>query len=888
MYSPLIVQSLPAHERRRLSFSSQSLRTGSMCLSPDQIYHRRGHHQHRGHREEHLRPHFQRYLTVSSAIILRRNSLKSCSPLFTNLMENVREKQNRLHGRSRTRSDLSSVSSNDSRRFPSRFATLAKGLGKQASFARRLSAKVAQSKESANNAENVRRSVLLPENRRFLDLQGQRSPEAPKKRLIIGTDSFSLSNSGEIIDSDEESKSYKDNTCVSAKEKNLNNNTQKHKDSVASVVSCTSIDSKEEAYIEELHQLTLSVTRGRESFNHSPKTLLTDKKKNLMKRLSGSSKRRSLTSQSSVSSWEMDHQIMEEEEAHDIPIHPSIMEDKDNEEVFEEEPRKRKDSIPVLTKRRKSITRQQRVYESDKENVTPLLQDGLTNFDKGQNLEDPEMDDNGKLKSDSKGSKVDSINFSSYYLNPADPTNKTVKQIKLKECDNNWSLESGKSMETVRHFPLKRNVALFSAATISENDLQSPKLQLDTPRHRLRRISSLPDVLDSDKIFDNNEEQIKTTLDTLRRNVDCAMLAVIQTCKTQIDLQNRLSHSLSARYPLSSGGTSQFNLNYEENRQKRNSKSMRDLNSSFSSAVGDPNISVDSITGLSRETLEVASHMKSSISSVISHLEHYLTDICPKYSSFDLSNTVGQMLWLSQHQSLLCSELERLSSVESTGYSGPETVHPPSLCWTSNHPFSRSMPEYLNVQNTQALVTTCNMASMPSPPIYCSSFPSLNPLSPPVAFPGVGPAKATTFTPINPSKQRVLRGQPSLSGSSCEGSFDIGGDSGAVGEWNEGKGSGVSSPYNWGQNLQTPDLVFGDFVAEKISQELEENLSGKVSKITSEVSELGHKLDRNHEDVSEIKEKLTLILNRLNMYYQNYLMISNVNICMYEFNALKL
>ncbi|KAB7508112.1 hypothetical protein Anas_03293 [Armadillidium nasatum] len=594
--------------------------------------------------------------------ILRRNSLKSCSPLFTNLMENVREKQNRLHGRSRTRSDLSSVSSNESRRFPSRFATLAKGLGKQASFARRLSAKVAQSKESANNAENVRRSVLLPENRLFLDLQGQRSPEAPKKRLIIGTDSFSLSNSGEIIDSDEESKSYKDSTCVSVKEKNLENNTQKHKDSVASVVSSTSIDSKEEAYIEELHQLTLSVTRGRESFNHSPKTLLTDKKKNLMKRLSGSSKRRSLTSQSSVSSWEMDHQIMEEEEAaHDIPIHPSIMEDKDNEEVFEEETRKRKDSIPVLAKRRKSIIRQQRVFESDKENVIPLLQDGLTNFDKGQNLEDHEMDDNGEMKSDSKESQVDSINFSSYYLNPADPTHKTVKQIKLKECDNNWSLESGKSMETVRHFPLKRNVALFSAATISENDLHSPKLQLDTPRYRLRRSSSLPDVLDSDKIFDNNEEQIKTTLDTLRRNVDCAMLAVIQTCKTQIDLQNRLSHSLSARYLLSSGGTSQFNLNYEENRQKRNSK------------IGDPNISVDSLTGLNRETLEVASHMKSSISSVISHLEHYLTDICPKYSSFDVSNTVGQMLWLSQHQSLLCSELERLSSVEPTGYSGSES-----------------------------------------------------------------------------------------------------------------------------------------------------------------------------------------------------------------------
>lgn len=70
MYSPLIVQSLPSHQRpHRLSISSQSLQAGSIYSAPDPSHHRSSRHHLRRHNRRDQQPHhFEQFLTVDKII----------------------------------------------------------------------------------------------------------------------------------------------------------------------------------------------------------------------------------------------------------------------------------------------------------------------------------------------------------------------------------------------------------------------------------------------------------------------------------------------------------------------------------------------------------------------------------------------------------------------------------------------------------------------------------------------------------------------------------------------------------------------------------------------------------------------------------------------------
>ncbi|KAK8390076.1 hypothetical protein O3P69_012950 [Scylla paramamosain] len=109
---------------------------------------------------------------------LRRSSVATVSPLMTQLLENIRE--------TRAARQVQRTPSQDSLPQPAstltgikRFAQVAKKTGVQSVVANTLL--------GGMQYPNRLSSVLNPENRRLLDLQGQRSPEVPRKRLIIGT-----------------------------------------------------------------------------------------------------------------------------------------------------------------------------------------------------------------------------------------------------------------------------------------------------------------------------------------------------------------------------------------------------------------------------------------------------------------------------------------------------------------------------------------------------------------------------------------------------------------------------------------------------------------------------------------------------------------------------
>ncbi|KAG8227147.1 hypothetical protein J437_LFUL001691 [Ladona fulva] len=80
-------------------------------------------------------------------------------------------------------------------------------------------------------------SVLTPDNRRFLDSQGGKSPEMPRKRMIIGQKSFTFGNDGDLIE-DVSQPPTPTSPTLPSKPPLL------HKDSVlSSIASLTSCDS---------------------------------------------------------------------------------------------------------------------------------------------------------------------------------------------------------------------------------------------------------------------------------------------------------------------------------------------------------------------------------------------------------------------------------------------------------------------------------------------------------------------------------------------------------------------------------------------------------------------------------------------------------------------
>lgn len=180
-------------------------------------------------------------------------------------------------------------------------ATPPSGVSKFAAVAKSLALKnsVMQTLSSSAGRPN-KLSVLNAENRRLLDLQGQKSPEVPRKRLIIGQSSFDLGRDGELIanedegmgisvdqeedDEDEDEDEKDEGDGIGDKEEGDDNSEDgrermtegdeqeegswrrhgllQHKDSVWSMASsATSIDSSEEEIREQRHRLQLSLSR---------------------------------------------------------------------------------------------------------------------------------------------------------------------------------------------------------------------------------------------------------------------------------------------------------------------------------------------------------------------------------------------------------------------------------------------------------------------------------------------------------------------------------------------------------------------------------------------------------------------------------------------------
>ena len=125
------------------------------------------------------------------------------------------------------------------------------------------------------------RSVLMPENRDFLKNEGQKSPEATPKRLIIGSSSFSICKNGEIIK--EQPTEQEDNTfkvaesptsttverltSVESSSDGSSNpygkRSQRHASVWSMASSMTSIDSHEEDLEEQRKLLNLQMSRNR-------------------------------------------------------------------------------------------------------------------------------------------------------------------------------------------------------------------------------------------------------------------------------------------------------------------------------------------------------------------------------------------------------------------------------------------------------------------------------------------------------------------------------------------------------------------------------------------------------------------------------------------------
>ena len=130
-----------------------------------------------------------------------------------------------------------------------------------------------------------RLSVLSPENRQFLDTQGQKSPEPPRRKIILGGKAFSLAKNGELYpiggdevkgSEDEEGKDDEDSADnpapVSQETESSNGGTpldsalaksrQRSLSSVGSIASSiTSIDTTDEEIQEDKRQLSLSLMK---------------------------------------------------------------------------------------------------------------------------------------------------------------------------------------------------------------------------------------------------------------------------------------------------------------------------------------------------------------------------------------------------------------------------------------------------------------------------------------------------------------------------------------------------------------------------------------------------------------------------------------------------
>ena len=159
-----------------------------------------------------------------------------------------------------------------------RFAQVAKKTGVQSMVANTLLGSMQQ--------PNRLSSVLNPENRRLLDLQGQRSPEVPRKRLIIGQDSFDLDRDGQLLNDEEEGttpagpsplpgmdmKEEEDSGEGASEAGDMVSESGvsrrgllQHKDSVWSMASsATSVDSSEEDLRDQRRRLQLSLSRQHE------------------------------------------------------------------------------------------------------------------------------------------------------------------------------------------------------------------------------------------------------------------------------------------------------------------------------------------------------------------------------------------------------------------------------------------------------------------------------------------------------------------------------------------------------------------------------------------------------------------------------------------------
>ncbi|XP_047481519.1 uncharacterized protein LOC125033963 isoform X2 [Penaeus chinensis] len=307
---------------------------------------------------------------------LRRSSVATVSPLMLRLLDTIRESRSRHH-QSSVSEDTSSAGHTPAAATPpsgvSKFAAVAKSLALKNSVMQTLS-----------SGRPNKLSVLNAENRRLLDLQGQKSPEVPRKRLIIGQSSFDLGRDGELIanedegmgisvdqeedDEDEDEDEEDEGDGIGDKEEGDANSEDgreriaegdeqeegswrrhgllQHKDSVWSMASsATSIDSSEEEIREQRHRLQLSLSRR--PLQPDPATLTpttpadsldspqpvfstsgadsSDRYRKIMRRLSCNKRHSTI---SSSGSWEMDERIPEEDLEDDVnhePLHDQVI-----------------------------------------------------------------------------------------------------------------------------------------------------------------------------------------------------------------------------------------------------------------------------------------------------------------------------------------------------------------------------------------------------------------------------------------------------------------------------------------------------------------------------------------------------------------------------------
>ncbi|XP_068239553.1 serine-rich adhesin for platelets-like isoform X2 [Palaemon carinicauda] len=277
---------------------------------------------------------------------LRRSSVATVSPLMSQILDNIRENRSRYL---QSKDSLQRAPSQPTLTGASRFASIAKNIGTKSSIMKSLT----------GNTNKL--SVLNPENRRLLDLQGQKSPEVPRKRLIIGQSSFDLGRDGELlannegnngddISNEEDSVAEEDSLDEVSSDEDEDDDvavvgvrrfTQRpplqHKESVWSMASsATSIDSNEEELRDQRRKLQLSLNRRStppegpgtpptpgDSLD-SPTSLYSgadgvNRRRNIFKRLSQSKR---VSTVSSGGSWDLDEKIpeeeMEEESFHEV------------------------------------------------------------------------------------------------------------------------------------------------------------------------------------------------------------------------------------------------------------------------------------------------------------------------------------------------------------------------------------------------------------------------------------------------------------------------------------------------------------------------------------------------------------------------------------------